>query len=302
VYPLVRRRMESRLTTYLMLVGAATGWGLSATTVKFSVDDLAPLTAACLRFGLGGLLLLAILWRRGQVRKLPRPRDWPFVIALGVLGVTAFGALYTTGMQWTGAGEGTLIQGTSPLVTMLLAAALLGERLGPAQLAGVAVCFGGLVLLVLGGPDAWGGGSLRLIGDALMVGSAVSWGSYSVAVRLVMGRFSLAETSAYSVIAGSLLLLPLALLETPRMPLGEVRAATWLAVGYQFAVSTSLAYLWWNEGVRRIGAGRAAVFSYIGPVVAVISAALVLGERLGPLQLVGGATVLAGLVLANRRR
>ena len=286
-----------------MLVGATVGWGVSAPLVKFSVEDLPPLTAACLRFGLGSLLLLAILGRRGEARPLPRPGDWPALLGLGLLGVTLFGGLYTAGLQWTGAAEGTLIQGTSPLVTMLLAAALLGERLTRARLVGAAVAFGGLVVLVLGGPATWGlgSGALRLLGDALMVGSAVAWGSYSVGVRLARARFSLTQTSAWSVFAGAALLVPFALLETPRMPWDEVRCATWLAIGYQLVVSSCLSYLWWNEGVRRIGAARAAPFGYIGPVAATVTAWLLLGERLTALQLLGGAMVLGGLFVANRR-
>ncbi len=288
------------LATYLMLAGAAAGWGVSAVAVKFSVEALPPLTVACLRFGLGSLLVLAVLWRRGEIWHVPPPRAWPTLLGLGVLGVTAFGALFTAGLRWTGAAEGTLIHGTNPLVTVLLATALLGERLGLIRLAGVVLSLAGLVMLVLGGPGPWGQGDFRLLGDVLMIGSAISWGSYSVGVRMVMGRFSLTETSAYSVFVGALLLIPFALLETLRMPLGEVRPMTWLAIGYQIVVSSCLAYLWWNEGVRRIGAARAAAFSYVTPVTTIVAAAVLLGERLGPLQILGGVMALGGVVLVNR--
>ena len=293
------RPAPSMLLAYAMLIGASVGWGVSAPLVKFSLTDLPPLSAACLRFGLGGVLLVSILWWRGELRR-PARNTWGLLLILGLLGVTLFGSLYTLGLQYTGAAEGVLIQGIAPLVTMGLAALLLGEPLRRAQLGGVGLAFAGLAVLVAGGSAAWGAGDTRLFGDALMVASAVAWGAYSVAVRMVMGRLTLVETSAYSVLVGTLLLAPFALLETARMPLMEVRTVTWLAVGYQVVVSSCLCYLLWNGGIRRAGAGRAAPFGFVGPVAAMLAAVPILGEVPGPAQLVGGALILLGLFVATR--
>lgn len=297
-------RLEGRhLMTYLMLTVAAVGWGVSGPTVKLTVQDLAPMTAACLRFGLGSLLLLIVLSCRSEARPLPRSGDWLLLLGLGLLGVTLFGGLYTAGLQWTGAAEGVLIQGIAPLTTILLAAPLLGEPLTLRRLIGAGVSLVGLVALVLGGPSAWGSGEAweRLFGDALMLGAAIAWGAYSVAVRSTRGRLTLAQTSAWSVFLGAGLLIPFALLETPRMPWTEVRPVTWLAIGYQLVVSSCLAYLLWNEGVRRIGAARASTFGYLGPIAGAITAWPLLGERLGPLQVLGGALILGGLFIATRQ-
>src|SRR5438552_1681132 len=80
--------------------------------------------------------------RRGELRGLPARRGGPLLVARGVLGVTGFGALCTSGLRWTSSAEGTLIHGISPLVTLLLASVLLGERIGRAQVAGGLVAFG----------------------------------------------------------------------------------------------------------------------------------------------------------------
>ncbi|MDP8924429.1 MAG: DMT family transporter [Chloroflexota bacterium] len=288
------------LAAYAMLVGASVGWGVSAPLVKFSVIDLPPLTAACLRFGLGGVLMVGILWARGELRR-PARHTLGLLLVLGLLGVALFGSLYTIGLQFTGAAEGVLIQGIAPLVTMGLAALLLGERLQRAQLGGVAIAFVGLAVLATGGSAAGGAGDARLLGNALMVASAVAWGAYSVAVRMVMGRLTLIETSAYSVLVGALLLAPFTLLESARVPLAEVRAATWLAIGYQIVVSSCLCYLLWNGGIRRAGAGRAAPFAFVSPVAAALAAIPILGEIPGPAQLVGGALILLGLFVATGR-
>jgi drug/metabolite transporter (DMT)-like permease len=289
------------LVTILSLAGATAGWGVGATMTRLAVLELPPLTTTSIRFGLGALLLLAILIWRGEARSLPRPRQWPLLVLLGVLGVTTFGALHTVGLQWTGAAEGTLIQGLSPLLTLLLAAVFVGERVRRGQVAGGALALAGLVVLLVGGTAAWGGGPDRLLGDLVLLAGCLCWTAYNVTVRLTAGRLRLAESSAYALLVGTGLLIPFALLEPTRVPLTDLSLTTWLAIGYLSVISTCLAYIWWNDGIRTIGAGRAAMFSFVGPVAAILSAVPILGEWPSPAQLVGGVLILGGLFLANRR-
>lgn len=287
--------------TVLGLVGATAGWGVGATMTRLAVEELAPLTTTCLRFGLGGLLLLAVLVWRGDVRTVPSRGSWLPLGLLGVLGVTTFGALYTIGLQWTGAAEGTLIQGISPLLTLLLAALLVGEPVRRGQLLGGLVAFAGLAVLLLGGTATWGGDD-RLLGDLVVFGACLCWTGYNVTVRLMAGRLRLGESSAYAILVGTALLVPLAVVEPVRVPLARVSLTTWLAVGYLAVVSTCLAYIWWNDGIRKLGAGRASMFSFVGPVAAMLSAVPLLGEWPGPAQVVGGTLILGGLFVANSRQ
>jgi len=293
-------RERTPVATLLLLTAATVGWGIGATATRFAVGELGPLLAALLRFGLGALLLMGLLARRGELRGLPARRDWPLLLLLGVLGVTAFGALYTAGLQWTSSAEGTLIHGISPLLTMVMAAVVVGERIGRWQVTGGLVAFGGLAVLLLGGNGGLNVTEHHLYGDLLVLGGALCWSGYSVAVRFAAGRFGLAETSAYSVLVGSVLLAPLVLLEPVKVPLAAVSWGTWLAIGYLAVVSSCLAYLWWNDGVRRIGAGRTSLFTFVVPLAATVSAIPLLGEWPGPGQLIGGVLILGGLFIANR--
>ena len=288
------------LMTILGLIGATAGWGVGATMTRLAVSELAPLTTTCIRFGLGALLLLAILIWRGDVRRFPAPREWLLLGLLGAIGVTAFGALFTVGLQWTGPAEGMLIQGMSPLVTLVLAAFLVGERIHKGQIVGGLAAFAGLFVL-LGGTAVLGDSSERLLGNLVLAGACLCWSIYNVTVRLTAGRLRLGESSAHALLFGTVLLIPFGLLEPPRVPLMQVGTGTWLAIGYLALVSTCLAYIWWNDGIRKIGAGRASMFTFIGPVAAMLSAIPVLGEWPGPAQLLGGAMILAGLFIASRR-
>ncbi len=264
------------LLTILALVGATAGWGVGATMTRLAVVEIAPLATACLRFGMGALLL-------------------------GGLGVTGFGALFTIGLQWTGPTEGTLIQGTTPLMTLVLAALLAGEPIRRWQVAGGLMAFAGLgVLLLGGGTAAVGGGEDRLFGNLVLIGAGLCWAGYNVSVRLTARRLQLGESSAFALLAGTLLLVPFALWETPRGSLTTVGLSAWLAIAYLAVVSTCLAYVWWNHGIRKLGAGRAAMFSFVGPVAAMLSAIPLLGEWPTGGQMLGGALILSGLFAANR--
>jgi drug/metabolite transporter (DMT)-like permease len=119
--------------------------------------------------------------------------------------------------------------------------------------------------------------------------------------RLTSGRLRLGESSAHALLVGTLLLVPFATIEPVPVPLMQVSTTTWLAVAYLALVSTCLAYLWWNDGIRKIGAGRASMFSFVGPVAAILSAIPLLGEWPGPAQLIGGVLILGGLFVANSR-
>lgn len=284
----------------LMLTAASAGWGVGATMTRLAVAELPPITTACVRFGLGALLLLGVLAWRGEASRLPPRRDWRLIAGIGVLGVTGFGALYTVGLQLTGPAEGSLIQGMSPLVTLLLAALLVGEQVRRWQVIGGIVAFLGLAVLLLGGTAAWGGGDLRLLGDLILIVASVCWAGYSVGVRMAASRLGLAETSAYSVLVGTLVLVPVAVLELAWSPPAAVGPAAWGAIAYLAIVSSCLCYLWWNDGVRKIGAGRTAVFTFVAPVAAMLSAIPILGEWPTLAQLVGGALILGGLFLAHR--
>ncbi len=301
--PAATRPEDARpsLLTVLTLVGATAGWGAGATMSRLAIEEIGPLTVASVRFGLGALLLLAILAGRGETRGLPARRDWWPLVVLGVLGVTAFGALYTVGLQWTGATEGTLIQGLSPLLTLSLASLLVGEPIRRGQLLGGLLAFLGLAVLLLGGSAVLGAGSDRLLGNVVILGACLCWSGYNVAVRVLASRLNLAESSAYGLLVGTALLVPFALLEPVRVPFANIGLTTWLAIGYLSVVSTCLAYIWWNDGIRKIGAGRAAMFSFVGPVAAMLSAIPLLGEWPEPPQLIGGGLILAGLLVANRR-
>lgn len=180
----------------------------------------------------------------------------------------------------------------------MLAGIVLRDRLGWRGFLGLAVAAIGLYLVVnpAGGTD-----ERRLLGDLLFVAGAALWGVYSVLAKVASRRFDAVSTTFYGTALGTLILVPPALAEGG---LERLAAAPWEAVAgmaYLAVFGTVGAFVLLNLGVARIGAARASAFALLVPVVGVLSSVALLGDELGPLTVLGGAIVLAGLWLIEHR-
>jgi drug/metabolite transporter (DMT)-like permease len=284
---------------YPSLITMAVCFGGTWVAADVAVETLPPFTIAAIRFGLASL----ILWvgARGLGMRLApvRRADLPLIVALGLTAIAGYNYLFLTGLRLAPATDGSLIvPGLAPVATALLAAPILGERLRRGTLAGLVLAIVGLLLVV--NPQGAGASGDRLLGDAMFLGGALLWGIYSVLGRIAGTRFDAVSTTLYGAVAGTAVLLPLALAEggPSRLPHGDIGA--WLGIGYLAVFGTVGGFVALHVGIRRIGASRAAAFALLVPIFGVSSSAWLLGEPLAPLTLVGGAVILAGLWLVER--
>lgn len=289
--------IHSDRAAYVMLTAMAICFGGTWVPAAIAVDAVPPFAIAALRFAIAAVLLYA--WARLANRPLTpmRRSDWPMVVGLGLTAVAGYNWLFLTGLTLAPASDGAIIvPGLAPIFTAVLAGLLLGERLGARGFAGLAVAAVGLLLVVSPGSDA---GSDRLLGDALFVGGAVLWGVYSVLARRASARFNAVSVSLYGIAFGTAVLIPLAVLEGGLGSLATAPIEAIAGIGYLAVFGTVGAFVLLNLGVARLGAARASAFALLVPVVGVLSSVALLGERIGPLTLIGGAVVLTGLWLVE---
>jgi drug/metabolite transporter (DMT)-like permease len=183
------------------------------------------------------------------------------------------------------------------VLTLILSGILLGERLRLRQGAGFLVSLAGTALVILVSHGAWGTISR---GDLLVLGAPVTWAIFTVVGRRVMTGLSPMAATAWSCLAGTLLLAPAAGIEAwLGAPAGSLSLAGWAALLQLVLMGTVAGFVWWYEGVLALGASRAAVYVNLVPVFGVLLSAAILGERLAPLQAVGGVMVLAGVRLVQ---
>lgn len=275
--------------TMAMVALAAVLWGANFNLAGPVVAELHPLAGATGRFALAALVLLGLAaWRRERV---PLVRHAGTYAALGIIGIAGFNVPFFYAMETGSAVNGALIMATNPLVTALLSALLVHERLTRAQRLALPLALAGVAAVVLGG-----GATLRLgSADALILFANLCWAAYNVLGRWAMPPASgLANTAAImtmgAVALGAVTLAAGAPLALPGPKAGA--ALLVMAVG-----GSALAYLFWNAGLARLGAARTALFLNLVPVATMVIAAAG-GTWPGPAQLIGGAVVLAAVSLA----
>ena len=266
-------------------------WGFNFVVIKVGVSAMPPLMLAALRFAFSAL--------PGVLLVKPPAAPLKLVAAYGLLlGVGEFGLLFTAIGLGASAGLSSILLQSQAFFTALLAAVLLGERLRAHNVAGMVVAGAGLVVFALASGGGVGGMSAPLLLMVLFAG--LGWAGANVAARKMPG------TDALSLMVWSSLFSPVPLaalsllIEGPRATAAAfagLRPLTVGAIAYLVVLSTLLGYGLWNRLIMRHGAGRVAAFSLMVPVFGLVSAALVLGERIAPLDAAGAALVVAGLLV-----
>lgn len=274
-------------------------WGVNFPLIKIALDVVPPLAFNALRFPLAALALWLVVRGTGSVVR-PQRKDLLGILALGVLGHVIYQGLFILGVDRTSAGNASLVLSTSPAWTVALSALTRQEGVDRAVWGGVALTLAGMTLVVIGGAGLSFGRS-TLTGDLLMMLAAMAWAAYTVGSRPLVQRYGAMPVTAWTLWIGTLGVLALGLPSLARVDLPALDPGIWAIALYSGVLSISVAYALWNKGVKRLGNSRTAVYANLVPVVALLTAWAVLGERPTPLQIAGAVVILMGLRLTRRR-
>jgi len=230
----------------------------------------------------------------------PDRRDWLHLAALGFLGFYLASWLDFWGLEYVTAGLERLILFLYPTIVVLLSAWWLRERINRRQLTALVLSYAGIGLVFadqLLGHDAQRD---VLKGGALVFISALVYSVFLIGSSRVVHRFGAVRFTAWGMLTGTVFCLAQFLvghgLAALRLPMAVYGISLTMAV-----FSTVLPAILMSEGLRRIGANRAALVGTVGPVVTIALGAAVLGERVGPMQFGGAGLVLVGVFLVSVR-
>jgi drug/metabolite transporter (DMT)-like permease len=295
------------ISTDLMMLLAITIWGINFTAVKVALGSMEPLAFNAVRFSLATVVTFAVLgWQaratgHPELMRRPRSRDLRAIALISFLGNSVYQVLFAHGMLRTSPGNASLIMATAPIWVAILGFALRIERINRLMFAGILLSFAGIVLLVTGGGTVQVN-SANIVGDLLILGCAVLWAVYTVASKPLLTRLSPLGMTAWSMLAGTIPLILFAIPDLQRQDWSAVEPIAWAALFYSAVLSVAIGYVIWYASVQRVGSARTAVYSNLTPVVAILFAWVTLGTKLAPIQLLGGAIVLLGLVVTRRGR
>lgn len=263
-------------------------WGSTYLVTTELLPPGRPLLAAALRALPAGLLLLALSPER------PRGVWWWRSAVLGTLNIGGFFALLFVAAYRLPGGVAALVGAVQPLVVATLAPRLTGERPVRTVLLAGALGLVGVALLVLR-PEA----SLDPLGLVAAFGGALSMALGILLTKRWAAPVPPLTLTAWQLLAGGALLLPLALLVEGAPP--TLTAEHLAGYGYLTVVGTALAYTLWFRGLRALPASRVAALGLLSPLVATTFGWLVLDQALAAGQLTGAALVISALVLAQVR-
>ncbi len=284
-------------STDLLLLLMSLIWGSNFTVIKYSLEDLLPLSFNALRFTIASIVMLTVAFLSQNGFKL-EPGDRMKLFTLGLLGNTFYQSLFITGMAHTRAGNAALILATTPLFTAILGRIRKHEYFTVGGVGGLLLAFAGIVMIVVSGRGEVSIGE-TLLGDCLLLASTVCWSLYTVGSKQLVHTYGSLKATTIMMTSGTPFLLLVCAPSLLRQDWSRVRPVAWAGVVYSGLFAIALAYLIWSYGVRRIGSTRTAIYSNITPIVALLVAWLALGESPTLGQLAGAVVIFAGIYLVR---
>jgi drug/metabolite transporter (DMT)-like permease len=294
------REMKPENIARLKALFAALVWGGSFVATKAALREVQPITLIVLRFAIGILILAFAVWRL-RVARWVGARDFILLTVLGVIAIAVHQGLQTVGLLFTTSGNMAWLVAVQPIFAAIIALALLRESFGVAKVAGLAIAFAGVLIVVTKGtlsPATLGLPST--FGDFLALASALNWAIFSVLSKPVLKRIPPTLMMAYVMTIGWLLVVPVWGVGQGWNDLAHLTTSGWIAVAYLGIFCSGIAYIFWYDALLHIDASQVSAFIYIEPLVTVTVAAFVLNEPITFITLLGGATIILGVYLVNR--
>ena len=276
-------------------------WGISFVGTKRVLMELSPMTLSAARSAMGALaLIFLLLCQRRPV--LPGPHQWRGVFVMAFFGIFMHFMLQTHGLTTTAATHAGWLIGLIPLWTAAIAHIFYKEPLDRLQIAGLTLGFGGALLVIgQGRPLAKVLVLPTAPGDLLVFLSTINWAVYSLLGRSTITALGAIRATAVSMALGTAMLMPFV---GGLASVDQLAALSSVGWGWLFFLGlgcSAIGYACWFAALDRAPAARVATVVYLEPLVAWATAAAILSEASAWATLCGGALLLLGMYLSQRR-
>jgi len=281
--------------TWLALSVVYVVWGSTYLAIRFTIESMPPLLSAGVRFLSAGLILgtVLVVLRGPGVLRINR-RQLGTTALIGSLLLAGGNGGVVIGERWVASGIAALLVAMVPL-WLVLARVWTGDRPSGITIAGVLIGLAGLALLAV--PSAGGGNST--LGVIVVLGATVAWASGS----FLSGRMELPGNpfvaTVYEMLAGGLVLTVLGIGsgELSGFTLESVTGKSWAALVYLLLFGSLLAFTSYVWLLQHAPISLVATYAYVNPVIAVLLGALLASEPITAAVLIGGATIVVGVIL-----
>lgn len=292
---------------HLKLLFVAVTWGVGWTAGRVMALGMDPVSAAWVRYLIAVPLIL--MWMlKSEGWRIPTRKEWHTIMVIALFSTFLYQVFFMFGMGWTASGDASLVITFNPLFTALLAIPLLGRKMSAKLAGGLALGVGGIVVIFTQSPNVNLPVDERVMGDAFIALGALCWATATILMKKAMSApatdaevpMTPLALTVWASFVGLLYLTPWAGWETyVAGGLPVIAWQTWAAILFLAIGSTVISYVWFADGVRDIGAPKAALYVYLVPPFGIISGWALLDERLGWSLLLAFVLIVSGVALAQ---
>ncbi|GMG73262.1 MULTISPECIES: DMT family transporter [Priestia] len=274
-------------------------WGISFVSTKAVLDKLDPYTLLVLRFGIGALFLLLLLVLKRYPLNIPL-KYIPHLFVLGILGVFIHQVIQATALLTINASAAGWIISFSPVFTVILSVFFLHEKMTLIKASGIIVAIIGVLLVTTSSNQH----SFQLpinIGYLLMILSTLNWAIYSVLLKKLDIQLPSLVVTFYMCLIGFTLTTPFLVRNKGWEIMPFLTSVEWAHLLFLGVFVSGVAYWYWAKALEVLEASQVSLFLYLEPVATLITAVLLLREKIIPVSILGGVIIIVGVIVANGR-
>lgn len=283
---------------YLLMTMTALFWAGAFVAAKIGISEMTPIQMTFYRFFFASLVITLIMMRKEEKKDwLIKKEDIRFVFVLSLVGMVGYHVLFFKALEYTTAGNASIIAAANPIITMLLASFVLGEVLTLKRIAVFLLAFLGVVLTLTG----WNFKEIMALnfnqGELIMVFAVTLWAIYSVLVRKVVKKYSPLILTTYCFVICTIIMFPFAVRDglIPQISLGA-----WMGSLYMAIFASVIGYLVQQTAIKEIGPSKANLFVNLVPFFSIILAWMILGETTTLLNILSGCMIVIAVYLNSK--
>lgn len=295
--------MTKNLKPYIELSLAMFIVGSSVVVGKLLVDNIPVFLISGLRFAISSLILLPILIKyEGLTFLTINKKDWLILGLQSFTGVFLFNILLLNGLKFTNAIESGIILGTTPAIIALISLFFLKEKMSLYKWIGIFLSVVGIIIInVFGSNLTFGDKGFSFWGNLLILGAVVCEALFTIFRKVSSNKVTPLLTATAVSIIGLILFLPFSIYDAMNFDFSTLTILDWLYILYFGLFVTVIAFLLWFQGVSKVSASTAGVFSSVMPVSAVILSSIILKEEITITNLLGITCILLAILIFTKK-
>jgi drug/metabolite transporter (DMT)-like permease len=290
---------DNKFWAYIMLFSVIFIWGVNFPIIKMVLKEIPPLAFNAIRFGLGSVVISILLFIIEGWKTIPL-KDWLGIVLLGFITNLLYQLAFINGIAITHAGIASILTSTSPLWTAFLAWIFKIEKISKWVIYGIILAFSGIIVMVIGGGKSLEVGN-NLMGELLILTASCLWAVGTLVSKKLLEKYSPLRITAFSMFIGSIGIVIAGYPQFSSHNWSTVSDFVWLLILLTTIFPIVFGYVFWSTAVKHIGATKTSTFGNLVPVIAFISAYMILDETVSSFQILGAGIIFTGIWISRKR-